>query len=318
MNLYAATAILFLSSAQAQQIQSPTAALTTFVPTEGSADGEKVVAEADSIYQSQLSMMLEATSPMSYQHNTAQIIEAFGGYGSKSSKTGGHGYGGYDAKSAKKGSGYGGFGYDSKSAKGSGGVTQNRYGLTQNYGAASIESTKGGNGSAKSDKGYGAYDAKSAKKGSGYSNGSGSAKGGKTGGSYDGDSYGDSKSAKGSGYGNGSGSAKGGKTGGSYDGDSYGDSKSAKGSGYGSAKSGKGGYSAVASTVEVEETSAPDVPDVDIDEIVGYLSSLLTGLLDAEGQADAVKPATFDIDDIYDIIGHFLNGYGSKSSNLDD
>jgi len=180
--LYAATAILFLSSAQAQQIQSPTAALTTFVPTEGSADGEKVVAEA-----------LEATS-MSMQ--TAQIIGAFGGYGSKSSKTGGHGYGGH---------------------------------------------------------GYGGYDD---------------------------------------------------------------DSKSAKGSGYGSAKSGKGGYSAVASTVEVEETSAPDVPDVDIDEIVGYLSSLLTGLLDAEGQADAVKPATsdFDMDAISDVIEYFLNGYGSKSS----
>ena len=166
MNLYAATAILFLSSAQAQQIQSPTAALTTFVPTEGSAD-ELVVAEA---LEATMSMQI---GPMSLQHNTAQIIEAFGGYGSKSSKTGGHGYGGYDAKSAKKGSGYGGFGYDSKSAKGSGGVTQNRYGLTQNYGAASIESTKGGNGSAKRDKGYGAYDAKSAKKDTGCSNGTG-------------------------------------------------------------------------------------------------------------------------------------------------
>lgn len=273
MNLYAATTILFLSSAQAQQIQSPTAALTTYVPTEGSAEA----------------IQIQPMNSLSMSMQTAQVIEAFG-YGSKSSKTGGHGYGG-----------------------------------------------------------YGAYDSKSAKKGSGYSSGS-SAKGGKTGGSGDGYGSGsDSKSAKGGhggyggygGYGGGgygaaievplqqstfeidetsatpAVEAKGGKTGGSYDGDSYGDSKSAKGSGYGSAKSGKGGYSAVASTVEVEETSAPDVPvpDVDIDEIVGYLSSFLVGLLDdVEGQADADKPAAFNIDAIYDAIGHFLNGYGSKSS----
>ena len=269
MNLYAATAILFLSSAQAQQIQSPTPALTTYVPTEGSADGEQV-AEA-----------IQPMNSLSMSMQTAQIIEAFG-YGSKSSKTGGHGYGG-----------------------------------------------------------YGAYDSKSAKKGSGYSSGS-SAKGGKTGGSGDGYGSGsDSKSAKGGhggygGYGGGGygaaievplqqstfeidetsatpAAAKGGKTGGSYDGGSYGDSKSAKGSGYGSAKSGKGGYSAaVASPVEVEETSASDVPDVG--EIVDYLSSLLAELLDDEGQADAVKPAAFDLGAIYDIIDHFLNGYGSKSS----
>ena len=247
MNIYAATAILFLSSAQAQQIQSPTAALTTFVPTEGSADELVFTLEA---------LEAEATS-MSIPHNTAQIIEAFG-YDSKSSKTGGHGYGGYggyDSKSAKKGSGgYGYGGYDAKSAKGYGSAKGDK-----GYGAYDSKSAKGEYGSAKSDKGgYGAYDAKSAKGGSGY-----------------------------------------------------GDSKSAKGSGYGvtQADGSVDAGSAAASPVEIEETSEPDVPD-----IVGYLSSLLAELLDVEGQADAVKPASFDIGAIYDIIDHFLNGYGSKSS----
>ena len=152
MNIYAATAILFLSSAQAQQIQSPTAALTTFVPTEGSADGEQV-AEALKATSSGQPSSTPFASPSSLSSsmsmlnlNTAQIVQAFGGYDSKSSKTRGHGYGGY---------GYGG--YDAKSDK--------------------------GYGSAKSDKGGYGYDSKSAK-GSEYSSGyPGSAKGGKTGGS---------------------------------------------------------------------------------------------------------------------------------------
>ena len=249
MNIYAATTILFLSSAQAQQIQSPTAALTTFVPTEGSNTNDELV-------------VIEELRPMSIPDvmslQTAQIIEAFG-YDSKSSKTGGHGYGGYgyggyDSKSAKKGSGYGSAAKGGKTdGSGDGG-----------YRAASIESTKGGNGSAKSDKGgYGAYDAKSAKKGSGY---------------------------------------------GGY-----------RGGGYGAAIEAPLQQStfeieetSATPAVEVEETSESDVPDVD--EIVGYLSSLLAELLDVEGQADAVKPATVDMDSIYGIIKHFLNGYGSKSS----